>query len=102
MPRVSTEKRKKISEQIVHYLFSIAPSSKFTSEIAKEIARDEEFTKVLMLELEKNKIVILITKNQNGNVFIKRQRWRLSNEAYDIYKQRQVSQHISQAQIEEE
>lgn len=102
MPRVSTKKRDKIEEQIAHFLFSIAPSTKFTSEIAHEIARDEEFTKVLLEDLSKKKIAIAITKNKDGKTFLKRQRWRLSNEAYEIYKQRQTFQgfQIAEEQLE--
>ncbi len=91
MPRVSQEKKDKISEQILHYLFTISPGSKFTSEIAKEIARDEEFTKTIVTGLGKKKLVTEINKNSAGIKYSKRQRWRLSNQAYDIYKSRQPS-----------
>ncbi|HEY9705141.1 MAG TPA: hypothetical protein V6C58_22075 [Allocoleopsis sp.] len=89
MPRISPTKKDKISEQIIHYLFSIAPASIYTAEISKEIARDEEFVKSLMLELTKKKLVVQVNKNNKGKIYVKRQRWRLSNEAYEIYKQRQ-------------
>ena len=101
MPRVSDRKRTKIQEQIAHFLFSIAPSTKFTNEIAHEMARDEEFTKILLTDLAKKKIIVPISKNKDGKVFLKRQRWRLSNEAYEIYKQRQTFQgfQISEEQL---
>ena len=95
MPRLSKEKRDKISEQILHYLFSISPESRFTSEISKEIARDEEFTKSILLELEKNKLASEIKKNSNGITYLKRQRWRLSNQAFEAYQKHQKNLHSS-------
>ena len=89
MPRLSKEKRDKISEQILHHLFTISPESRFTSEIAKEAARDEEFTKVILTELEKKKLVAEIKKNKDGIAYAKRQRWRLSNQAFEAYKKHQ-------------
>lgn len=89
MPQLSQKKKDRISEQILHYLFAISPESKFTAEIAVEIARDEEFTKTLLNNLESKSLVKQINKNSTGTIYIKRQRWRLSNEAYDIYQKHQ-------------
>ena len=90
MPRISQSKKDKICEQILHYLFSISPESRFTFDISKEIARDEEFSKSLLQNLESKKLVVQITKNSQGKDYTKRQRWRLSNEAFEIYKKHQV------------
>ena len=87
--RISQEKKDKITEQILSYLFSTFPNYPFTAEIAKEIARDEEFVKKLMLELEKNELVSSIKKNTQGDIFSRRIRWRLSNKVYEIYRARQ-------------
>ena len=89
MPSISKSKKDKISEQILHYLFSISPSSQFTATIAQEIARDEEFTKSLLLELRKRDLIVEINKNNDGKEYIKRQRWRLSSPAFQAYKQHQ-------------
>ncbi len=89
MPRISTEKKEKIQEQILHYLFTISPESKFTSEISKEIARDEEFTKLLLHDLKEKDLIIEINKNSDGIQYAKRQRWRLSNPVFNAYSQRQ-------------
>jgi len=89
MPTISKRKTEKIQEQILHYLFTISPSSKFTSEISEEIARDEEFTKALLLALKQKSLVVEINKNPEGTPYTKRQRWRLSNQAYDAYKSSQ-------------
>jgi predicted transcriptional regulator with HTH domain len=92
MPKISQKKKDKIAEQILHHLFEISPSSIFTSKIAESIARDEEFIKSLLLELQKKSLVVLVNKNSLGIEYEKRQRWRLSNEAYDIYKKHQDNQ----------
>ena len=89
MPIISQQKIEKISEQILLYLFSIFPKQIFTSKIAKEIARDEEFTKKLLKELEKKGLVTKINKNSQGIQYSRRERWRISNKAHKIYKQHQ-------------
>ncbi len=96
MPRLSKEKKDKISEQILHHLFTVSPESKFTAEIAQEIARDEEFIKSTLLDLEKKKLVIQINRNKEGIQYAKRQRWRLSNNAFEAYKKHQFAQSSSQ------
>ena len=89
MPPISQEKRDKVSEQILAYLFNQSPESKFTSIIAKELARDEEFTKKLLVELQKQKLIIKIKKNSSGTEYLRRERWRLSNSTFEIYKKHQ-------------
>ena len=89
MPRISTQKRDKIAEQILHYLFTVSPESKFTSEIAREIARDEEFTKTILLTLKSKNLVLEVNKNPEGILYSKRQRWSLSSAVYTEYLRRQ-------------
>ncbi|MBX4196503.1 hypothetical protein KW805_02865 [Candidatus Pacearchaeota archaeon] len=91
MPKISQQKKDKISEQILHYLFSITPEMKFTAQIADEIARDEEFTKKILNDLMQKNLVIPITKNKDGTQYVQRQRWRLSNDAFEAYKRQQPS-----------
>ena len=87
MPQISKQKTDKITEQVLYYLFQQSPKQLFTSDIAKEIARDEEFIKKLMLEMLKKELVVKIDKNSSGDQYKKRLRWRLSNKVYDIYRQ---------------
>ena len=95
MPKISQQKIEKISEQILSHLFTIFPKQIFTSEIAKESARDEEFTKKLLEELEKKELIIKINKNPQGVQYSRRKRWRISNKAHAIYKpQRQGGGHL--------
>lgn len=89
MPRISTKKIEKIQEQILHTLFSISPESIFTSKIAQEVARDEEFTKTLLQNLKTKGLITEIKKNPTGKTYLKRQRWRLSQLAFDAYSKHQ-------------
>ncbi len=89
MPIISNEKVIKIKEQILFYLYSVFPKQIFTSDISKELARDEEFIKKLLIELLKNKLIIKINKNSEGVKYLKRTRWRISNKAYEFYKKNQ-------------
>jgi predicted transcriptional regulator with HTH domain len=85
--RLSKQKRDRISEQILSNLYHDYPRSQFTAEIARELARDEEFIKSLMLELQGKKLVNCIKKNSQGLPYSRRIRWNLSPKAYDVYKQ---------------
>ena len=87
--KISEKKREKISEQILLTLYSISPKPLFTSNIAQEIARDEEFTKKLLSELSKKNLVIEIKKNPKGIPYLKRSRWKISDAAYQAYKSHQ-------------
>ena len=87
--KISQQKREKISEQVLVLLYSKSPQAFFTSQIAQEIARDEEFIKGIMLELKKNNLVFEIKKNPKGIPYLKRSRWRLSDKAYSACKKHQ-------------
>lgn len=86
MPQISSKTKDKIQEQILHYLFQSSPEPKHTSHIASSLARDEEFTKDLLLDLEKKSLVIKITKGPQGQDYARRTRWRLSNQTFEAYK----------------
>ena len=87
--RISNVKREKISEQIISFLFQESPKALFTSHIAREIARDEEFTKKLLEDLKKKRILVEIKKNKKGISYLRRSRWKLSSKAYLFYKSSQ-------------
>ena len=88
---ISKEKKEKISEQILAYLYITNPKPHFYFSYCKEIARDEEFVKNLLKELKKKEFVVEITKNPQGKEYLKRSRWKLSEKAYLFYKQKQSS-----------
>ena len=90
MPKISQQKKDKISEQILHYLFSISPDTAHTNKVAMEIARDEEFTKAILQELKSKNLVIEIKKSPQGEDYLRRQRWRLSNQVYNVFAKKQL------------
>jgi hypothetical protein len=87
--KISEKKREKISEQVLALLYSVSPKLLFTSYIAQEIARDEEFVKKLLLELKKKSLVVEIKKNPDGVSYLRRSRWKISDAAYQAYKMHQ-------------
>ncbi len=86
MPPISQKKKDRIQEQILHHLFEISPQSTFTSKIAEATARDEEFIKTLLQDLKSKKLITEVNKNPAGIEYKRRQRWRLSNQAFTIFK----------------
>lgn len=89
MPPISQPKKDKIAEQILHHLFDKSPQPQFTAQIAREVARDEEFTKTLLSELKTKGLVSEVAKNSDGLDYLRRRRWRLSNSAYEAYSKSQ-------------
>ncbi|KHO55563.1 MAG: hypothetical protein QT10_C0001G0167 [archaeon GW2011_AR19] len=88
---ISAKNKEKISEQILAHLYSINPRAVFTVQIARELARDEEFIKQLLINLKKKGLVVEIGKNSKGILYLKRKRWQLSDEAYNIYQMNQTN-----------
>ncbi|MGV8151825.1 MAG: hypothetical protein ACP5OG_01995 [Candidatus Nanoarchaeia archaeon] len=84
--KISQEKRNKISEQIMLYLYTSFPNQPFTAEVAEEIARDEEFVKRILFDLKERGLVVSIRKNKNGEAFSRRIKWTLTEKVYEIYK----------------
>ncbi|MBS3086762.1 hypothetical protein J4422_03605 [Candidatus Pacearchaeota archaeon] len=87
--KISSEKREKISEQILALLYSVSPKSMFTYAVAKEAARDEEFTKEILLSLKKKNLVLEIKKSPKGKPYLRRSRWVLSDKTYKAYQDNQ-------------
>ena len=84
--KISKEKREKICEQILSLLYISSPKSVFTSHIAKDIIRDEDFVKRLLIELKNKNLVAEIKKNSQGIDYSRRSKWKLSDLAYKAYK----------------
>lgn len=87
--KISNIKKDKIFEQILAQLYNFSPRPIYTSHIAREIARDEEFIKKLLIELKRKGLIIEIKKNPKGIPYLRRSRWRLGEETYKAYVQRQ-------------
>ena len=84
--KISKEKIERIKEEILAILYKNSLKSMFTSDIASELIRDEEFTKALLLDLEKQKMVISVKKNSEGINYSRRIRWRLSSKVLEAYQ----------------
>tara|TARA_Y100000034_G_scaffold68078_1_gene82208 strand:+ start:588 stop:854 length:267 start_codon:yes stop_codon:yes gene_type:complete len=87
--RLSQSKKDKIAEQVLSFLYHSFPNQPFTAEIAREIARDEEFIKKILFELKKKQLVVALRKNKQGDIFTRRIKWRLSQKVYDVYKSKE-------------
>lgn len=87
--KLSKNKRDKIAEQVLSFLYHAFPEQPFTAEIAREIARDEEFIKRVLFDLKEKNLVVPIRKNKKGEVFSRRLKWRLANKVYEVYSSKQ-------------
>ena len=87
--KISQIKRDKISEQILSVLYYNFPQPMFTSKIAFEIARDEEFIKKLLFDLKDKKLIKEIKKNPKGKEYMRRSRWKMDENVYQKYKKYQ-------------
>ncbi|MBU3907104.1 MAG: hypothetical protein KKA64_02530 [Nanoarchaeota archaeon] len=87
--KISKEKKDRISEQILALLYSKSPQAIFTSHIAREIARDEEFTKKILITLKDKNLIKEIKKSPKGKTYSKRSRWVMGELVYDAYKNHQ-------------
>lgn len=86
MVKISQKNIQKIKEIILNEIYNTSPKSLYTSEIAKLVIRDEEFTKKLLIELKESSLVDEIKKSPKGNTLIKRSRWKLTDETFKAYK----------------
>lgn len=84
--KISDSKEEKIKESIIHFLFENSPKALFTAKIAQGLARDEEFIKRMLIELESQNIVIQLKKNNKGKNYKRRTRWFLNPKVYEAYK----------------
>ena len=55
--KISDKRKERIFEQILAHLYQESPKSLYTSHIAQELARDEEFIKRLLIELKQKKLI---------------------------------------------
>ncbi|MFC1685733.1 hypothetical protein ACFLZZ_01790 [Nanoarchaeota archaeon] len=84
--RISQDKIDRIKEEVLSVLFRNSPKALFTSEIAMHMARDEEFLKRLLIEMEKGNLIAGVKKNASGVIYLRRIRWRLTNNTFQAYQ----------------
>lgn len=87
MPKIGEKKIKKIKEEILALLYENPINSLFTSDIAEEIIRDEEFTLRILKDLHNDGFINEIKTNQIGKEFLARRKWSLKPSVYSQYKQ---------------
>jgi hypothetical protein len=87
MPIISDKKVQRIKEDILSYLYNNPLNPLFTSQIAEEMIRDEEFTLRLLNEMHESKLIKKISSNSNGKQFLSRRKWTLRPEVYSKYKE---------------
>lgn len=86
MPKISDKKIKKLKEHILSILYDNHFNPIFTSNIAEDLIRDEEFTLRLLLELKEGGFVKEINKNTGGKKYLSRKKWILKSKIYDQYR----------------
>lgn len=86
--KLSKNKKDRIIEQILAFLYHSFPKQPFTAEIGREIARDEEFIKKILLEIKEKGLVVSVRKNSKGMAFTRRIKWTLTKRVYDIYSEK--------------
>ncbi|MBT6995569.1 hypothetical protein HN865_05335 [Candidatus Woesearchaeota archaeon] len=87
MPRISEKKIQRIKEEVLSHLYNNPARPLFTSQIAYEMIRDEEFILRLLNELHESKLIKKISSNSNGKQFLSRRKWTLRPEVYSKYKE---------------
>jgi predicted transcriptional regulator len=87
MPIISEKKIKRIKEDILSLLYENPAKPLFTSHIAEEMIRDEEFILRLLNELNKEGLIDKIQTNSDGKKFLARKKWTLKSNVYSQYKQ---------------
>ncbi len=85
--RISQSKLDRIKEEILATLFRNSPRAMFTADIAESMARDEEFIKRLLIELEQKNLIASVKKNPKGIDYLRRMRWRLASQTFQAYQQ---------------
>ena len=74
---------------IIAVLYNDSPKALFTADISKTMARDEEFIKRLLLDLQSKELVIAVRKNPKGKPYSARTKWRISAKIYETYRKLQ-------------
>jgi len=84
MSKIGANKRDKIKEEILRFLYDEYPAFHFTNKISYELARNNEFVLGLMKEMVKNELVSFM-KDKGGRG--ERVKWKLKEEVYQKYKE---------------
>ena len=83
MVRLSEETTKLLKEDILSILYERPLVPLFTYQISRELRRDNEFTKTLLLNLKEEGLVEEIKKGKTG-VFLARRKWKIPNKVLEV------------------
>ena len=86
MSKISPNTINLLKDDIISILYENNLKPLLTIEIAKELRRDKEFTKRLLLELKEKGILTQIKKNNKGKEYIKRSKWLIKPDIIQTYK----------------
>ena len=86
MVKLSERTELVLKADISSILYENPLRSMFTKEIGVELRRDKEFTKKLLLEMEKEELVERVLKNNKGKLYKERIKWRIPERVMRIYK----------------
>lgn len=85
MSKISFNTINLLKDDIISILYENSLKPLLTIEIAKELRRDKEFTKKLLLELKEKGILNEIKKNNKGKEYIKRSKWLIKPDIINKY-----------------
>ena len=87
MVKLSSNTVNLLKDDIISILYENNLNPLLTMEIAKELRRDKEFTKRLLIELKEKGVIDQIKKNNKGKDYIKRSRWIINPEVLNNYNE---------------
>ena len=87
MSKISFNTINLLKDDIISILYENNLKPLLTIEIAKELRRDKEFTKKLLLELKEKGILNEIKKNNKGKDYIKRSKWLIKPDIINTYNE---------------
>ena len=87
MVKLSSNTINLLKDDIISILYENNLNPLLTMEIAKELRRDKEFTKRLLIELKEKGVIDQIKKNNKGKDYIKRSRWIINPGVLNKYNE---------------
>jgi len=89
MVRLSKKTIQLLKDDIISILYDRSLEALFTNEIAREIRRDNEFTKKLLLELKKESLIEQVKKNKKGQEYLTHTKWRIPFKVLKAFNDKQ-------------
>jgi len=87
MSKISLNTINLLKDDIISILYENQLKPLLTIEVAKELRRDKEFTKKLLLELKQKGILNEIKKNNKGKEYLKRSKWLIKPSIINKYNE---------------